>query len=48
VNSVGVGAIFKTKRDRIFQLNTGIANSITGETQPYVGGGIYWKLKLRK
>jgi len=48
VNSVGIGAIFKTNRVMIFQLNTGIANSITGETQPYVGGGIYWKLKLRK
>jgi hypothetical protein len=48
VNSVGAGVILKTKRDRIFQLNTGIANSITGETQPFIGGGIYWKIKLRK
>jgi len=48
VNSVGAGVILKTKRDRIFQLNTGIANSITGETQPFIGGGIYWKIRLRK
>lgn len=48
VNSVGGGLILKTKRDRIYQLNTGVANSITGETQPYVGGGLYWKIKLRK
>jgi hypothetical protein len=48
VNSVGGGVILKTKRDRIYQLNTGLSNSITGETQPYLGGGIYWKIKLRK
>jgi hypothetical protein len=48
VNSVGAGVILKTKRDRIYQLNTGIANSITGETQPFIGGGIYWKIRLRK
>jgi hypothetical protein len=48
INSVGVGAILKTKRDRIYQLNSGVSNSITGETQPYVGGGLYWKIKIRK
>lgn len=48
INSVGAGVILKTKRDKIYQLNTGVANSITGETQPFIGGGIYWKIKLRK
>jgi hypothetical protein len=48
INSVGVGAILKTKRDRIYQLNSGVSNSITGETQPFVGGGLYWKIKIRK
>lgn len=48
INSVGAGVILKTKRDRIYQLNAGVANSITGETQPFIGGGIYWKIKLRK
>jgi hypothetical protein len=48
INSVGVGAILKTKRDRIYQLNTGLSNSITGETQPYLGGGMYWKIKIKK
>lgn len=48
VNSVGAGLILKTKRDRIYQLNTGIANSINGEAQPYIGGGLYWKIKIRK
>jgi hypothetical protein len=48
INSVGVGAILKTKRNRIYQLNSGVSNSITGETQPYVGGGLYWKIKIRK
>jgi hypothetical protein len=48
VNSVGGGLLLKTKRDRIYQLNTGMANSITGETQPYLGGGLYWKIKIRK
>ena len=48
INSVGAGVILKTKRDKIYQLNTGVANSITGKTQPFIGGGIYWKIKLRK
>jgi hypothetical protein len=48
INSVGVGVILKTKRDRIYQLNTGLSNSITGETQPYLGGGMYWKIKIKK
>jgi hypothetical protein len=48
VNSVGGGVILKTKRDRIYQLNTGLSNSITGETQPYLGGGMYWKIKIKK
>jgi hypothetical protein len=48
INSVGAGMILKTKRDRLYQLNTGLSNSITGETQPYLGGGMYWKIKLRK
>lgn len=48
INSVGVGTILKTKRDRIYQLNAGLSNSITGETVPFVGGGLYWKIKFRK
>lgn len=48
INSIGTGVILKTKRDRIYQLNAGLSNSITGETVPFVGGGLYWKIKFRK
>jgi hypothetical protein len=48
VNSIGMGVILKTKKDRIYQFNTGLSNTITSETLPYVGGGLYWKIKLRK
>ena len=51
VNSVGVGAILKTKTDKLYQLNIGVSNqqnSNGGAVVPYVGGGVYWKIKLKK
>lgn len=50
-NSIGGGVILKSKTDKLYQLNIGISNqqSATGTTKivPYVGGGIYWKIKLK-
>ena len=45
VTSVGGGLIYKTKNDKIYQLGGGITNN---NLKPYVSGGIYWKLKLKK
>lgn len=50
-NSIGTGVLLKTKKDKIYQLNLGISNqqSINGNNQivPYIGGGVYWKIKLK-
>lgn len=41
INSIGVGAIVKTKNDRVFSLGVGIDNS----SNTIFNTGIYWKLK---
>lgn len=52
VNSIGLGLILKTKKDHLFQVNLGVANrtidGVSGELRPYFGGGVYWKVKLKK
>lgn len=48
VSSIGAGVILKTKTDKIYQLGVGIDNRINGTLTPFIGGGIYWKLKLKK
>jgi hypothetical protein len=52
VNSIGLGLILKTKNDHLYQINLGVANRTTdgtsGTLRPYVGGGVYWKIKLKK
>lgn len=47
INSVGGGLILKTKRDKLYQFNAGLSNNIQGETTPYIGGGLYWKIKVK-
>lgn len=52
VNSVGLGLILKTKKDHLYQVNLGVANrtldGVSGELRPYIGGGVYWKIKVKK
>jgi hypothetical protein len=52
VNSIGLGLILKTKKDHLYQINLGVANrtidGTSGELRPYIGGGVYWKIKLKK
>jgi len=52
VNSIGLGLILKTKKDHLYQINLGAANrtidGTSGEFRPYIGGGVYWKIKLKK
>jgi len=52
VSAIGAGIILKTKKDKIYQLGAGVNNRTTdgtnGSFSPYVGAGVYWKIKLKK
>lgn len=52
VRLMGLGLILKDKSDRLYKVSTGVNNTVvnglTGEFQPYVGGGVYWKINLKK
>lgn len=52
VNSMGAGVILKTKKDHLYHIGVGVANrttdGISGEFTPYLNGGVYWKIKLKK
>ena len=52
VSSVGAGILINTKKDKIYNLGLGVNNRTTDGTNggfsPYVKGGVYWKLKLKK
>lgn len=52
VNSIGLGLVLKTKKDHLYQVNLGVANrtvdGVSGELRPYIGGGVYWKVKVKK
>ncbi len=52
VSHIGTGILFKTKDDKIFHVGVGVANRVldgtSGTFTPYVDGGVYWKLKLKK
>jgi hypothetical protein len=52
VSSVGAGVLINTKKDKIYQLGLGVTNQTTDGTNggftPYVRGGVYWKIKLKK
>lgn len=52
VTHIGAGVILNTKKDRLYHLGVGVANRVVDGTNggftPYVNGGVYWKLKLKK
>lgn len=52
VSNIGAGVILKTKRDKLYQLGAGISNRVmegnTGKLAPYIGAGVYWKIKVKK
>jgi hypothetical protein len=52
VSSVGAGILINTKKDKILQLGLGVNNKTTDGTNggftPYIRGGVYWKIKLKK
>lgn len=48
VNGVGVGLIYKDRKDKVFSAGVGIQQTRPMILTPYVQGGLYWKIKLRK
>lgn len=52
VSHIGTGILYKTKDDKIFHVGVGVANRLldgtSGEFTPYVDGGVYWKIKVKK
>jgi hypothetical protein len=52
VSHLGLGVLINTKQDKIFHLGIGAANRTTdgtsGALAPYIGGGVYWKIKFKK
>jgi hypothetical protein len=47
LSGVGVGLLIKNKKDRIYQISTGLAGQTTN-LNPYLNFGMYWKIKLKK
>ena len=52
VNFVGAGILINSKSDKIYNLGVGVNNTTTDGTNgvftPYIKGGVYWKIKLKK
>jgi hypothetical protein len=54
LNQVSAGLLLKTKKDKIYGVNIGVTQStidnISSSTEftPFIGGSMYWKIKLRK
>ncbi len=52
VSHIGAGVIINTKKDKLYHLGVGVANrtidGTNGGLAPYIGGGVYWKIKLKK
>ena len=52
MNSVGTSVLLKTKDEKIFQLGIGVVNrtfdGYKGEFVPYLNGGVYWKIRIKK
>ena len=48
LSSAAGSILYKTKRDHIYSFNAGLANNGIGGTQPFIGVGAYWKIRLRK
>ncbi len=42
--NIQAGLLYKNKKDQIYGIHTGISQNL----QPYIGGAMYWKIKLKK
>lgn len=52
VGSIGLGFLINSKSNKIYQFGLGITNRVNdgtnGQLTPYIKGGVYWKIKLKK
>lgn len=52
VSHIGTGVLINTSPNKIYHLGIGVANRVldgtTGSFSPYVNGGVYWKIKIKK
>lgn len=53
INNVGLGLMYKTKGDKLYKVTIGVNNRVVNGTTsgvftPYIGGGVYWKINLKK
>ena len=52
VSHIGMGILLNTKKDKIYNLGIGVANRVVDGTNggltPYISGGVYWKIRLKK
>jgi hypothetical protein len=53
VSNLGAGVLIKSKSDKIYQLGIGVANKVgtdgtNGTLSPFIGGGVFWKIKFKK
>jgi hypothetical protein len=52
VRNLDVGLMYKSKDDKIFKVGVGVENVMTSSTsgkfEPYIGGGAYFPVKLRR
>lgn len=52
VSHIGTGLIINTKSDKLYHIGVGVANRVVdgtnGGLSPYIGAGVYWKIKLKK
>jgi hypothetical protein len=52
ISHLGMGFLINTKSDKMYHLGVGVANrtidGTTGTLAPYIGGGVYWKIRLKK
>jgi hypothetical protein len=46
VKTIGFSGLYKTKTDNIYQIGVGLLNGNT--VKPFLHGGVYWKIKLKK
>ena len=53
ISNIGFGVMYKTKSDKIYKVSMGVNNRVvngttSGTFTPYIGGGVYWKINLKK
>lgn len=44
ISSLGASVLLKSKRDYIYQVETGVGTNSGGKIRPYLGFGYYWKI----